>query len=139
MPWLSHLALCAAGHAIGVIFVAADQVLRFPAVSQQQACAALGTVCESRRKALDSPLPVAFKTSMAYLSALKNGTEKALVAAAKCFEGDDYSPGEVLQSQGLARTWPAFPDMEDFVPWTEHLYSFFHHSVSGKNNDEQTS
>ncbi len=139
MAWLSHLVLSAAGHDVTGFLVTADRIVRLPPMPSADAMTTLSGLCAARRDSLDAPLPVAFKTAMAYLSAVDKGPEKAEAASVKCYEGDEYSPGEIRQSPSLLRTWPDFSSMDGFTFWAERLYASFHQSVSDKRHDEQTS
>jgi exodeoxyribonuclease V gamma subunit len=87
----------------------------------------LASLIEALRQGLSLPLPVAIKTSLAWLSAKPDQQE---TEATKVFEGDGYrSHGEVEGNPYLQRAYPTFEDLVSahtpsggFPEWTERLY-----------------
>ncbi|MFJ4112885.1 exodeoxyribonuclease V subunit gamma [Pseudomonas sp. NPDC089758] len=122
--WVMHLAACAEGYPLYSALLASDITLLLAPLSQHQAAEQLGHLLVSRQAAMNAPLPVAAKTAFAWLA--QDDPDKALVAAARAYEGDGRTSfGERSESLALARQFRDFAALsadETFEGWCETLY-----------------
>ena len=122
--WVMHLAACACGYPLHSALVASDRTLLLDPLPQAQAAELLGDLLVARQAAMNMPLPVAAKTAFAWLE--QSAPDKALVAAARAYEGDGQNSfGERSESLALARQFRDFAALcadETFEGWCETLY-----------------
>ena len=129
--WVRHVAASAMGCSLTSYLIAADVTLRLAPLSETDARAWLESMVMGWRSGLNYPLPVALKTSLAWLDAKpENQTDEAI----KAYEGDDYfSRGEVKTSEYLNRAYPTAEYLlsgrsgeAGFPDWTQRLYQPLH-------------
>ncbi|MEF9899092.1 MAG: exodeoxyribonuclease V subunit gamma [Pseudomonas sp.] len=122
--WVMHLAACAVGLRLHSAVVATDITLLLAPIEQARAGDVLGDLLLARHAGMCAPLPIAVKTAFAWLG--QGDPEKALVAAAKAYEGDGQNSfGERSESTALARQFTDFTALtasEEFEGWCEALY-----------------
>lgn len=127
--FVTHVCLAAQGCAlqdepVQAVLIAADKVYRLPVLTQAQAIAQLEDWIGAWKQGLMRPLPVAFKSAMAYLQAA-NGSNVAdpLLAARKTYESSNANAAaEVDESPAFLRSYPHFDEMTDFASWAQRLY-----------------
>ena len=119
-----HLAACAVGLRLHSAVVATDITLLLAPIEQARAGDVLGDLLLARHAGMCAPLPIAVKTAFAWLG--QGDPDKALVAAAKAYEGDGQNSfGERSESTALARQFTDFAALtasEEFEGWCEALY-----------------
>lgn len=130
--WLEYLALCAhqPQQAFYYLVLALDQTLCWPALPQAQAQAWLHEICSAWQYGQHTPLPLAPKSSMAWLHTYygKQGdTQEALAQAHQVYHADtQWSRPECAPGSALSEIFPHFEDLqtadEGFVYWTKKLY-----------------
>ena len=121
--WVMHLAACAVGHRLHSAVVATDITLMLAPLDQAEASEQLGNLLISRQAGMNTPLPVAIKTAFAWLAG--KDPDKALIDAAKAYDGDGQRGGERGESVALARQFGDFAALtasEEFEGWCEALY-----------------
>lgn len=122
--WVMHLAACAVGHRLSSAVVATDVTLLLGPMEQSRAAELLGDLLVARQAGMNTPLPVAIKTAFSWLG--QADPDKALVAAAKAYDGDGQNTrGERSESTALARQFKDFAALtasEEFEGWCEALY-----------------
>ena len=129
--WVRHVAACAMGCSLTSYLIAADVTLRLDPLPAPDALAGLESLVMGWRRGLSYPLPVALKTSLAWLGATP---ESQTDEATKAYEGDDhFSKGEVETSEYLNRAYPTAEDLlagrsgeAGFAEWTQRLYQPLH-------------
>lgn len=119
--WVQSLLASAAqveGHAL---VIARDATLSIRPTDPESARRQLLALLELRAQALTEPLPVAVRTALEYVTALKN----PLDAAATAYEGGEFSRGEV-DDPFLARCFPDFSSLTSdgrFQTYASTLYA----------------
>lgn len=125
-PWVLHVLACACGESLTTVLVGEDVSVRLAALEQAGAQQILVAWLEGYAAGLNAPLPVALKTACAWLGTLDKGEDKALAAARKAYDGDDYQgAGERHASASLLRQYPDFAALSacgDFTEWGRTLY-----------------
>jgi exodeoxyribonuclease V gamma subunit len=123
--WVQHLAGCAMSLNLKTLVIGFNAVIELDPIAQPDAHEQLRMLVEAWHQGMQAPLPVACKTSFAFLSA---PPDKAMDAAESQYEGDDWNDGEVDYDAYLARFFPSFaslkPEAEQdgFLDWTNKLY-----------------
>ncbi|WP_406666145.1 exodeoxyribonuclease V subunit gamma [Gallaecimonas sp. GXIMD1310] len=117
--WAAHLLANSRNLAVSSVMLAPDKTLTLAAGS-----ADAQPLLASFHAALDGPLPVSPKAAFAYLSNRQKGTDSALAAAEKAYDGSAFSTGERHTDPYSARAYPCFADMdsEQFMILAERLY-----------------
>jgi exodeoxyribonuclease V gamma subunit len=148
-PWLAHLAVNADHTPLRTCLLASDDgengPLCWPAMPAEQAQSLLASVAEAWRAGLDAPLPLACKTTLAYLQyRLRHADDEPEVveaaawqAASQTFIGGWNLRGEVDDDPYLARAYPDWPALlaggERARDWAERLYlPLLHATLSPK-------
>ena len=148
-PWLAHLAVNADHTPLRTCLLASDDgehgPLCWPALPAEQAQSLLASVAEAWRAGLDAPLPLACKTTLAYLQyRLRHADDEpeeveaaAWQAASQTFIGGWNLRGEVDDDPYLARAYPDWPALlaggERARDWAERLYlPLLHATLSPK-------
>lgn len=125
--WIRHLAACAMGFSLTSYLIAADVTLRLAPFAKQDAEQWLEAIIMGWRAGLNQPLPLALKTSLAWLKAKPESQGNEAITT---YEGDDYfTKGEVETSDYLYRAFPTADDLLSgiaenvgFAEWTQRLY-----------------
>lgn len=123
--WVMHLAACAVGHLLHSAVVATDVTLMLEPLDPESATELLGNLLVSRQAGMNAPLPVAIKTAFAWLAVQQKDADKALLEAAKAYDGDAQRDGERSENPALVRQFSDFAAMvetEEFEGWCEALY-----------------
>ncbi|WP_435607963.1 exodeoxyribonuclease V subunit gamma [Pseudomonas knackmussii] len=118
-PYVLHVVAAACGVPITTLLVGEDQSLAFEPVEQGSASRLLATWLEAWTVGMQAPLPVARKTSLAWLQ--EGDDDKARTV----YEGSYTVTGEVAGSASLARQFPDFARLTSdgqFPIWSERLY-----------------
>lgn len=124
--WVHHLAACAAGLKVTTLFVATDEIIQIDALPTLAATKLLIDLSEAYLQGLQTPLPIACKTALAWMHAKEN--EDADQKAQTKYEGTEWSPGEVDYDPYLQRFYPDFESLckpehkTNFYAWAERLY-----------------
>jgi exodeoxyribonuclease V gamma subunit len=111
--WIIHLLANAGGLAMTTRLVGVDAQPVLRALTPQDAAGHLDALLDALRAGMQSPLPVARKTALAWLQAASSEKKDPVAAARSCYEGDGYGHvvGEARADAYLARAWPCFDDM----------------------------
>lgn len=104
-PWVRTLLAAACDAPVGGLLVARDCVLDIPPMEPEPARAVLSTLAQTWRTGMESPLPVAIRTALAFVA----DADPASVYEGK--EGDPFSRPEV-RDPCLARCHPDFESLE---------------------------
>lgn len=118
-PYVLHVVAAACGVPITTLLVGEDQSLVFEPVAQEPAARVLTTWLEAWTAGMQAPLPVALKTSLAWLR--EGNDDKARTV----YEGSYNVTGEVAGSASLARQFPDYARLTadgQFPIWSERLY-----------------
>ncbi|WP_417614519.1 exodeoxyribonuclease V subunit gamma [Oceanisphaera sp.] len=119
-PFVAQVVAAASGIELSTWLVGEDATLEFKSLNQDEACNILREWLSGWRLGLESPLPVALQTAMAWLE--KEDENKARTQ----YEGSDYSGGgECRQNAALSRQYPSFASLTasgEFARWSEQLY-----------------
>ena len=129
--WIRHLAASATGCSLTSYLIAADVTLRLDPLSESDARMWLETIIMAWCAGLTHPLPLALKTSLAWLGAKPEARDDEAI---KTYDGDGYHVrGEVETSDFLSRAYPTAEDLlsitveeAGFSEWTERLYQPLH-------------
>jgi exodeoxyribonuclease V gamma subunit len=123
-PWVNHLVACACDLPLTTALVASDETLLLSPLEKSHAVRTLDDLLLAWQQGMQRPLPVAVKTSFAWLG--QTEPTKAEAAARKAYEGDGQTTdGERRESAALARQFPDFNallESEEFVGWCDALY-----------------
>lgn len=117
-PFVIHVAAAAGATPITSIVVGEDLAWRLPPLEPEAARDILATWLMAWTEGMQTPLPVALKTAIAFLV---HDADKARIA----YEGDFSHAGEVASSASLARIYPDFDALGGdgrFASWSERLY-----------------
>ncbi|UPG91494.1 exodeoxyribonuclease V subunit gamma [Luteibacter aegosomaticola] len=110
MPWVDHLVAQVAGHAVETRYIGPDGTIVMAPMDADDAHRALTTLVRAWCEGMGSPLPVAMKTALAWISA--EDEEAAEAAARRAYSpSDEFSRGEIDGDPYLARAWPDFDAM----------------------------
>src|SRR5690606_12039389 len=118
-PYVLHVIAAACGGPLTTLLVGEDRSLAFDPVPAEHAAAVLAAWLEAWNAGMQTPLPVALKTSLAWLQ--DNNEEKAR----SVYEGGYNLTGEVRGSASLARQFPDYSALTadgQFPAWSERLY-----------------
>ncbi|GLZ88088.1 RecBCD enzyme subunit RecC [Metapseudomonas resinovorans] len=118
-PYVLHVVAAACGAPITTLLVGEDQSLAFEPLAAEHAAKLLTTWLEAWTAGMQAPLPVALKTSLAWL---KDGNDDK---ACGVYEGSYNITGEVASSASLARQFPDYTALTadgQFPAWSERLY-----------------
>ncbi|WP_430318215.1 exodeoxyribonuclease V subunit gamma [Pseudomonas nitroreducens] len=118
-PYVLHVVAAACGVPITTLLVGEDQSLAFEPVAQEPAARVLTTWLEAWTAGMQAPLPVALKTSLAWLR--EGNDDKARTV----YEGSYNVTGEVAGSASLVRQFPDYARLTadgQFPIWSERLY-----------------
>ena len=120
--WCVHVLAAANGSPLHSILVGANGSIELAPVDTQQAQEVASGWLHGWREGLCQPLPVAVETAFAYLMAKDEQRESK---ARQCYEGSDFSTGELDKSPALQRTYGDFASMwdtDEFERWAHQLY-----------------
>ena len=118
-PYVLHLIASACERPLTTLLVGEDQALAFDPVSLERAREVLDAWLQGWIEGMRAPLPVALKTSLAWL--LDGNEDKARSA----YEGAFKQTGEVQANACLARQFPDYAALTaggGFAEWSERLY-----------------
>ena len=118
-----HVLAAASGHRLTTCLISADASIQLLPLEQERAERIVNDWLLGYLQGLRRPLPVAVETAFAWLTEGKE--EKRLGAAKLCFEGNDFSRGEVDGSPALQRSYPDFASLQasdEFIGWAQSLY-----------------
>ncbi|WP_339649679.1 exodeoxyribonuclease V subunit gamma [Halopseudomonas pelagia] len=118
-----HVCAAASGHCLSSCIISADADIQLLPLEQRQAAAIVQDWLDAWHQGLSRPLPVAPKTALAWLSA--EDEDKASAQARQCFDGNDFSRGERLDSAALLRSFPDFASLSasgEFETFASLLY-----------------
>ncbi len=118
-----HVLAAASGHRLTTCLIGADASIQLLPLEQERAASIVRDWLLGYLHGLSRPLPVAVETAFAWLTEGKD--EKRLGAARLCYEGNDFSRGEVDGSPALQRSYPDFASLQandEFIGWAESLY-----------------
>ena len=118
-----HVLAAASGHRLTTCLIGADASIQLLPLEQERAASIVRDWLLGYLHGLSRPLPVAVETAFAWLTEGKD--EKRLGAARLCYEGTDFSRGEVDGSPALQRSYPDFASLQandEFIGWAESLY-----------------
>lgn len=118
-PYVLHVVAAACASPITTLLVGEDRALAFGAPSVDQAGDQLAVWLGAWTAGMQAPLPVALKTSLAWLQ--DNNDDKARTL----YEGGYNLTGEVASSASLARQFPDYAALTaggGFSEWSERLY-----------------
>ena len=118
-----HVLAAASGHRLTTCLISADASIQLLPLEQERAERIVNDWLLGYLQGLKRPLPVAVETAFAWLTEGKE--EKRLGAAKLCFEGNDFSRGEVDGSPALQRSYPDFASLQasdEFIGWAQSLY-----------------
>ncbi len=115
--WVTQLVAAACGQEVEGILVGRDAVLQLGTPDPETARATLCELIDAWHSGLQSPLPLACRTALAYLA--ENGKPK------QAFEGSYTSPGEAGRDTALARAYPDYAALTadgEFFGLAERLF-----------------
>ncbi|RGP53750.1 exodeoxyribonuclease V subunit gamma [Pseudomonas abyssi] len=118
-----HVLAAASGHRLTTCLIGADASIQLLPLEQERAASIVRDWLLGYLHGLSRPLPVAVETAFAWLTEGKD--EKRLGAARLCYEGNDFSRGEVDGSPALQRSYPDFASLQandEFIGWAQSLY-----------------
>ena len=118
-PYALHVIAAACGVPLTTLLVGEDRSLAFEPLPTKHAVRVLTTWLEAWNSGMQTPLPVALKTSLAWLQ--DNNEDKAR----SVYEGGYNLSGEVQGSASLARQFPDYAALTadgQFPAWSERLY-----------------
>ncbi|MGQ7814456.1 exodeoxyribonuclease V subunit gamma [Metapseudomonas furukawaii] len=118
-PYVLHVIAAACGAPITTLLVGEDQSLAFEPLSQESAGKQLTAWLEAWTSGMQAPLPVALKTSLAWLQEENDDKARGV------YEGGYNLTGEVVGSASLARQFPDYAALTadgHFPAWSECLY-----------------
>ena len=118
-----HVLAAASGHRLTTCLISADASIQLLPLEQERAERIVNDWLLGYLQGLKRPLPVAVETAFAWLTEGKD--EKRLGAAKLCYEGNDFSRGEVDGSPALQRSYPDFASLQasdEFIGWAQSLY-----------------
>lgn len=129
--WIRHLTANAMGCNLTSYLIAPDATLSLQALTAADARSGLEAIVDGWQAGLNHPLPVALKTSLAWLAAEEDTREAKAITT---YEGDGYhTQGEVETSDYLFRAYPTAETLmtprdrePDFETWTQRLYQPLH-------------
>jgi exodeoxyribonuclease V gamma subunit len=119
--WLGLLAAAASGTPLRGIHLGPDGRLDLAPIDPDVARKTLDALLQAWWTGMQSPLPTALATGLAYLT----GADPRPV-----YEGDEHRHGEVERDPCLARLWPDFDALSaegTFQPTSQTLYAAFNH------------
>ncbi|KAB7627955.1 exodeoxyribonuclease V subunit gamma [Alkalilimnicola sp. S0819] len=123
--WLQHLAGNALGEPLSSYMLATDGTLCLEPLAPEPAREALRALVNAWRANQCAPLPVACRSSFAWLRAEEAGKDPG-AAARECFDGGYTHAGERARSPYLARVFEDFDALlasEEFHAWRNTLYT----------------
>ena len=118
-----HVLAAASGHRLTTCLIGADASIQLLPLEQERAASIVRDWLLGYLHGLSRPLPVAVETAFAWLTEGKD--EKRLGAARLCYQGNDFSRGEVDGSPALQRSYPDFASLQandEFIGWAQSLY-----------------
>ena len=118
-PYVLHVIAAACGVPLTTLLVGEDRSLAFEPVATEHAARVLTVWLEAWSAGMQAPLPVALKTSLAWLQ--DNNEDKTR----SVYEGSYNLCGEVQSSASLARQFPDYAALTadgQFPTWSERLY-----------------
>lgn len=118
-PFVWHVLAAACTEAITTVLVSEGQTVVFAPLTTEQATAILGGWFQAWAAGMQAPLPVAIKTSMAWLELQNHDISRPV------YEGAYRRTGEVEGSASLARQFPTYEQLNadgEFPLWSERLY-----------------
>ncbi|MFI8748096.1 exodeoxyribonuclease V subunit gamma [Pseudomonas sp. NPDC077186] len=118
-PYVLHVIAAACGAPIKTLLVGEDQALAFEPLPTEHAAQLLTGWLQAWNAGMQAPLPVALKTSLAWLQ--EENDDKARTV----YEGGYNLSGEVVGSASLARQFPDYAALTadgQFPAWSERLY-----------------
>ncbi len=120
--WCVHVIAAASGKPLTTCVVGADATVILEPVPAEQARVIARAWLEARQEGLRRPLPVAAQTALVLLTARE---EQAEGKARACYEGSDFSDGELYRSLALQRSYPDYASLTrsgEFEAWAQVLY-----------------
>ena len=128
--WVAHVALHACGATLCTLVVSKAGNARFEPLSRETASAMLRTWLHAWDAGMRRPLPLALRAAFEWLTRNPEGggpdsAAAARESAAKVYEGNDRTPGEVSHSAYLQRVYPDFATLcasGEFEALAEMLY-----------------
>lgn len=134
-PWVKQVCLAASGVQVQTVFLAPDHVYTPPVLTQAQAIVQLTQWLAAWRQGMLEPLPVAFKSALAFLRTLQNGKgDPWQKADATYASAGMYSSAERDENPALARSYASVQDMTGFDQWAERLYGGLFHWIGQEAN-----
>ncbi|MGZ5000411.1 MAG: exodeoxyribonuclease V subunit gamma, partial [Methylomonas sp.] len=126
--WVQHLAGHLNGRSITTLLIGKNGQVTLKPLQPEQAKQHFIAIIEAYVAGLRSPLPYAVQTGFAWLArgqAFEGPIEEcpfdeAIAAAQKCYEGTDYSRGELQNNAYLQRVFPSFESL-----WSEGAFSIW--------------
>lgn len=120
--WCVHVIAAASGKPLTTCVVGADATVILEPLPAEQARAIARAWLEARQEGLRRPLPVAAQTALVLLTARE---EQAEGKARACYEGSDFSDGELHRSLALQRSYPDYASLTrsgELEAWAQVLY-----------------
>lgn len=141
-PWVAHLAGHLEGDAMTTRLLSKAGHVTLAPLDPEIARDHLRELIAAWQAGMRTPLPLAMGAAFAWLSKAgspESGPDSdAWKAAARAFEGDDFSPGEVGRDPYLAHRWPSFDSLasaqrgtESFAELTQRLLAPVYRAVKG--------
>lgn len=118
-PYVLHVLAAACTEAITTVLVSEGQTVFFAPLTTEQATTILSGWLQAWAAGMQAPLPVAIKTSIAWLGLQNHDIARPV------YEGAYRRTGEVKGSASLARQFPTYEQLNangQFPLWSERLY-----------------
>jgi exodeoxyribonuclease V gamma subunit len=147
--WVQHLAGHLDGQAMTTQLIGKNGQVILRPLQPEHAKQHFIALIEAYVVGLRSPLPYAAQTGLTWLARQGNEfngpleqylSDQAIAAAQKCYEGDDYSPGEREKNAYLQRIFPSFECLwseGDFSVWVARLLMPLRDHVGEKADKSQ--
>lgn len=146
--WLRHLAGHLDGNSLTTIVIGKNGQAVLSPLKPEQARGYMIALLEAYAEGLSSPLPLASKTGFVWLH--KQGevyhgpladcpSQNAVSAAAKNYQGDEFSTGELSYNAYLQRVYPSFEQLwsqGQFSHWAQRLLSPMLSRIGAQANQE---
>lgn len=118
-PWLTQLVASSCEVMMKLLILGLDGYAILEPMPTDKARLVLNNLLDSWQVGMQRPLPIAIKTSFAWLA------DRSLATAQAVYEGNDFFAGECQQSSVLIRQYPSFSALlehDEFETWSERLY-----------------
>lgn len=129
--WVRHLAANAMGLELASVMVVTDGLHRLAPVPRAQAQEYLVAIAKAWHEGLQTCLPLALKTAMAWLSEPDLETDQLPEKIREVYEGGFNNEGELVESYALTRCWPSLEALwnEDFRRLAKQVYGPLHQAL----------